>query len=195
VANAQSIEMLPGGRVVAAASHRPNGPGDRLVLFDRSTPERELFHTELSWAHGVVWDEGRKLLWGLGDTQLRAYRLAAWDTASPSLAVADEYKLPERGGHELAAVSGTAMLSVTTGRRCWLFDRDRRAFTPHPVIAERAGVKSIHVNPATGQTVWVLSEGGNWWTDKLRFFNPERVVQLPGERIYKARWFLGGSPH
>lgn len=188
VANAHSIETLPAGRVVVAASHSPAGAGDRLVLFDIARPDREVFHTELSWAHGVVWDQGRELLWALGDTELRAYKLANWNTPEPSLAREASWPLPEKGGHDLAAVPGVAMLSLTTGRHCWLFDRERREFVPHPALAARAGVKCIHVNPATGQTVWVLSEGGNWWTDKLRFLDPERTVQLAGERIYKARW-------
>ncbi len=77
---------------------------------------------------------------------------------------------------------------LTTGRHTWLFDRDQRKFSPHPEIGDRAGAKCINTNPATGQIVWVLSEGGNWWSDKLRFLHPEGTIQLPGERIYKARW-------
>ncbi|MCW5980876.1 MAG: hypothetical protein KIT09_22535 [Bryobacteraceae bacterium] len=187
-ANAHSAEMLPSGRIAVAASHRPNGPGDRVVLFDVSKPEKALFHAELSWAHGVVWDDGRKLLWAIGHDDLVAYRLEAWDSAAPSLAAAASYRLPDPDGHDLRAVPGTAMLSLSTGNHCWLFDRDARDFRPHPELAGRGGVKSIDVNPATGQAVWVLSEGGNWWSGKLRFLNPEATVTLKGERIYKARW-------
>jgi hypothetical protein len=87
--------------------------------------------------------------------------------------------------YDLYAVPGTPLLSFTTGRHCWRFDRDQRKFSPHPEIGDRAGAKCINTNPATGQIVWVLSEGGNWCTDKLRFLHPEATLQLPGERIYK----------
>ena len=188
VVNAHSAELLPRGRIVAAASHRPGAAGDRLILFDAAAPEKELFQTECSWAHGVVWDDARRLLWAISDRDVRAYRLANWETAAPSLAPAGVYPMPDTSGHDLYPVPRTPMLSLTTGRHCWLFDRDRRTFQPHPELADRAGVKCITVNAETGRTVWTLSEGGNWWTDKLRFLHPEGLLTLPGERIYKARW-------
>lgn len=191
VANAHSAEMLPNGRLAVAASHKPDGPGDRIVLFDVSQPGKELSHIELSWAHGVVWDEARKLLWAIGHDQLVAYRLVSWNTAKPSLSVADAYILPDPDGHDLYAVPDSKLLSLTTKSHCWFFDRHARKFRLHPALADRAGVKCINVNPATGQTVWVLSEAGNWWSDKLRFLDPETTVALSGERIYKARWLTG----
>jgi hypothetical protein len=193
VVNAHSIELLPRARVIVAASHRADAPGDRLVLFDEAAFDKELFHTELSWPHGAVWDAERQLLWSISETDVVAYRLVAWDTAAPSLSKAFSCPMPDTSGHDLNAVPGTPLLSLSTGRHCWLFDRDSRKFSPHPEIGDRAGVKGIHTNPATGQIVWVLSEGGNWWSDKLRFLRPEGILQLPGERIYKARWLPRGA--
>ncbi len=193
-ANAHSAELLPGGRVVVAASHSPQGDGDRLILFDLSQPDQALFHTELSWAHGVVWDSQRQLLWALSDRELRGYKLAGWTTAAPSLVKAVVHDLPDSSGHDLFDVAGTAMLTLTTGRRCWMFDRDRGTFSPHPELADRPGVKCISVNPATQQTVWVQSEGGKWWTSKLRFLHPKAILELPGERLYKARWLPSAEP-
>lgn len=189
--NAHSAELLPGGRIAVAASHadpRSGKPGDRLILFDRSRSGVELFSTELPSGHGLVWDVARQVLWALSGRDLRLYRLDKWDTTAPSLIKAATWELPDSSGHDLQPVPGTAMLSVTTGRHCWYFDRDAKKFLPHPQLSDRAGVKCITVNPTTGQIVWVLSEGGNWWTDKLRFLRPERTIQLPGERLYKARW-------
>ncbi len=187
-ANAHSAELLPNNRVAVAASHRPDGSGDRLILFDIGKPDAPIYHTELSWGHGVVWDEPRGVLWALSGDDLRAYRLKNWTSAAPELEKMAAYPVPDRGGHDLQPVPETAMLSVTSGKRCWLFDRDARRFSPHPLLAERADVKCIAAYPATGQVVWVQAEGKNWWTDKLRFLNPERLVQLEGERLYKARW-------
>ena len=58
VVNAHSAEMLPGGRIaVAAASHRDNQPGDRLIIFDSNEPGKELCDYPLFWGHGAVWDQ------------------------------------------------------------------------------------------------------------------------------------------
>jgi hypothetical protein len=92
VVNAHSIELLPAGRLVVAASHRADAPGDRLILFDISQPDKEVFHTDLSWPHGVVWDAQRELLWAISNTELLGYRLAGWETAAPSLAKAVSYE-------------------------------------------------------------------------------------------------------
>jgi hypothetical protein len=190
-ANAHSAESLPGGRIAVAASHRPDGPGDRLIVFDAARPEKELFHTELSWGHGVVWDESRRILWALSGSDLRAYRLEKWDSSSPALSKLAAWPLPDRGGHDLYAVPGSANLTVTSGNRCWLFDRDRRSFSPHPRLAERHSVKCINVNPVTGQTVYLQPDGKNWWTAFIRFLDPDGALERPGERLYKARWNVG----
>ena len=188
VFNAHSIELLPADRVVVASSHAPGEQGDRLIVFDLSKPEHEVTHTKLLWAHGVVWDQQRKLLWALSDMELRGYKLVQWNSVTPALANAATYELPEGGGHDLTAVSGTAMLALSTGHRSWLFDRDRREFSPYPDIGKYARVKCIDVNPRNHRLVWVQAQGVNWWTDNLEFLNPKKTIRLPGERIYKARW-------
>jgi hypothetical protein len=192
-ANAHSAELLPNDRIVVAASHRPNAAGDRLILFDLDKPERPLYQTELSWAHAVLWDEQRQILWALSSDDLRAYRLKNWSGGGPELEKLAAYPLPDTGGHDLQPVPGTALLTVTTERRCWLFDRDARRLSPHPQLAAERNVKCIVHNPRTGQVLWIQAEGGNWWTEKLRFLNPERLVQLPGEHLYKARWLPAGE--
>ncbi|HWQ55016.1 MAG TPA: DUF6528 family protein [Bryobacteraceae bacterium] len=180
VVNAHSAEMLPNGRIVVAASHRPGSPGDRLILFDAAKPEVEISHTELYSGHGVVWDRQRRLLWALGGVHLRAY--------TPSLSMAAEYALPDESGHDLQAVPGSPDLSVTTHHGCWLFDREKRAFRPHPQLAREPDVKCISVNPTTGQLVYTKADAGNWWTETLRFLNPPKTMRLPGEPLYKVRW-------
>ncbi len=191
-ANAHSAELLPNNRVAVAASHRPNAEGDRLILFDLDKPDRPLYHTELTWAHGVVWDAQRQILWALSGTELRAYRLKNWSSSSPELEKLAAYPLPDPGGHDLQPVPGSADLIITSGKRCWLFNRESRRFSPHPQLGAQADVKCITQHPATGQVLWIQAEGGNWWTGKLRFLEPERIIQLPGERLYKARWMPAG---
>ncbi len=189
VANAHSATMLPGKRVAVAASHLEDR-GDRLFVFDLARSGRSLYETELPAGHGAVWDERRKTLWALSDKDLRAYRLLDWETAAPRLELAGRDALPEGGGHDLYPVSGTPMLTVTTNTRCWLFDRDRHVFAPHPELGGLAGVKSISFNPETGQTAFVQADRPEWWSETLRFLGPARVWRVPGERFYKARWVL-----
>lgn len=98
------------------------------------------------------------------------------------------YNLSDEGGHNLSAVPGTGLLSMSTAHRSWLFDRDRREFSAHPEIGDYARVKCIDVDPLSQRLVWVQAQGDNGWTDKLQLLHPRKPIQLPGERIYKPRW-------
>lgn len=190
---AHSAEMLPRGRIVVASSTSKNELADSLVLFDVKQSGKALFHTELVSGHGVVWDEGRRLLWALNGKLLRTYRLAAWDTSQPSLEKTHEYVLPEDGGHDLSLIPGTDQFSVTTLHRAWVFDRERHSFSLHPELGDKVGVKSITVHPVTKQTVWTQADKGFWWTATIRLLNPEQTIERKGERLYKARWMMAPS--
>lgn len=185
---AHSAEMLPGGRIAVAASTGKGRYSDSLVLFDSRKSGEPLFHTELRSGHGVVWDEKRQVLWALGGSQLRTYALAKWDTEQPELVMTAQYPLPDRGGHDLSPVPGTDLLSLTTLRHSWLFDRTKHVFSPHPRLADFVNVKCITIHPVTKQTVWTQADKGFWWTATLRFLDPEGTLELKGERLYKARW-------
>ena len=188
VGNAHSIELLPEGRVAVAGS--TNETGNKLAVFDLEKPDRELLSEELYSGHGVVWDEGRDLLWALGYESLFGFRLVNWKTQKPVLNRVAEYALPNRGGHDLAPVPGSSDLVVTTNSSVFLFDRDRGQFRPHPQIGERKRVKGVSIHPVSGRVVYVEAEGREWWASRLRFLNPSTELQLPGERIYKARWLV-----
>lgn len=185
---AHSAEMLPGGRIAVAASTSKSPRNNSLVLFDILKSDQPLFQTELVSGHGVVWDSKRKLLWVLGLDHLRSYKLVNWQSDQPKLEMTNEYRLPDTSGHDLSPVLGTGFLAVTTGRQAFLFDRDQRTFRPHPRLANVKDVKCITVNPLTGQLVWTEADPGFWWTETLQFANPDRKIELKGERLYKARW-------
>ncbi|MBN2288340.1 MAG: hypothetical protein JXQ83_03335 [Candidatus Glassbacteria bacterium] len=186
--NAHSAEPLPGRRLAVAASHRPGGSGDRLIVFDLDTHGKELTSAELPWGHGVVWDEDRQVLWALSGKDLREFRLRDWDTGSPGLEPAGRTDLPGDGGHDLQPVPGTGLLAVSTDRHCWLFDRESRRFTPHPDLADQARVKSISLDRSTGRLAWVQAEGDDWWAERVHFLHPGHTLHLPGQHLYKARW-------
>lgn len=187
--NAHSAELLPGDRIAVACSTHKTDRGDRLVLFDARTPEKELNSTELRSGHGVVWDTERRVLWALGYDTLRTYTLEDWTTASPSLRETARWPLPSPGGHELApgdAASRTLVVSALAGT--WIFDRDQKQFTPHPLFAGVHHLKSAALHPVTGQWAYTVADSPNWWTSKIRFSGPDAVIERPGERLYKVRW-------
>ncbi|MXY47725.1 MAG: hypothetical protein F4Y38_00355 [Gemmatimonadetes bacterium] len=186
VPNAHSADLLPGHRIAVAASHAPGG--DRLIVYDLGTPDRELLSEELSWGHGVVWDETRQVLWALSDTKLWMYHLENWYTSNPSLATVKAINLPDVSGHDLIPVGDTAFLAVSTEKHCWLFDRDRMIFSPLPRLANEKDVKSISIHPDTDQLVYVRADPGEWWSETIRTLNPDSDLPFPGEHIYKARW-------
>jgi hypothetical protein len=186
VTNAHSIEMLPGGRVAAAASVSNSPTGNRVVVFDAASG-RELAADELRSGHGVVWDEGRRALWALGGDVLRRYTVGD-DTSSTRLERTFDIALPDGGGHDLAPIPSSPLLFVSTLRHAWHFDRDRLRFSPHETLADAANVKSYAVHPRTGRVVYVQAEGKDWWAERLHFQRPDGTLRLAGERLYKARW-------
>ena len=185
VTNAHSIEMVPGGRIAAAASVSTAATGNRLVIFDAATG-KELASDELRSAHGAVWDDARNLLWALGGDVIRAYTVGA--AGATRLTRAFELALPDEGGHDLAAVPGSPRLFVSTGQHCWYFDRDRREITPHDTLAALPHIKSYAVHPRTGRVVYIQAEGKDWWAEHLHFQRPDGTIRLPGEHLYKSRW-------
>jgi hypothetical protein len=189
VTNAHSIEMLPGERIAAAASVSTAGTGNRLVIFN-AADGRELASDELRSGHGVVWDDERRLLWALGGDVLRAYRIGP-DAGPVKLDKTFEIALPDEGGHDLVAIPASSRLFVSTVRRCFDFDRQRRRFSPHETLGDRRNIKSYSIHPRTGRVVYVQAEGRNWWAEHLHFQRPDGTLRLPGEHLYKARWATG----
>jgi hypothetical protein len=185
--NAHSAEMLPGGRIVAAASTATHG-GNRFVLYDPAFGQRELDSAPAVAAHGLVWDEERQTLWGLCFGELHAYGLLDWKGAAPALSIRAAIDLPDDNGHDLAAMPGSSFLALSTRGGCWVFDRDSLRFTAHPDLADVPHVKSMDVHPQSGRLAYVHAEGRHWWAHHLRLRHPDAVLPLPDERIYKARW-------
>ena len=186
--NAHSADLLPKGRIAVAASHDSAGTGDRLIIFDQSQPDQELWSEELPWGHGAVWDERRQLLWALSHRDLRVFELKDWETDAPKLMLVSTVMLPEGGGHDLYPVADSPYLSISTRGHVWLFDRDTRTMLLHPELGELGNVKCVSQHPVSRQLVYVKGEDGHWWSQNLYFLNPEEVYHVPGEHFYKTRW-------
>lgn len=186
VPNAHSLELLPRDRIVVASS--VHDQGNRLVLFDVARSDQPIWDTPLVSAHGVVWDAERQVLWALGLKELQTYELKDWKSDKPALAMKDNYPLPDGDGHDLQPVPGSNDLVVTTGPRVYLFDRSKRKFRLHPDLGPKANVKSVSVHPVTGQTAFIQASEKAWWNDSVGLLSPAGTIQLPDERLYKARW-------
>jgi hypothetical protein len=184
---AHSIELLPSGRVAAAAAFTEDKGANRVVIFDIASG-RELASDRLDSAHGLVWDEPRGVLWVLGGNLLLAYTVQDGTDQPPRLKREFEARLPEADGHDLSPIPNSPRLFLSTARHCWSFDRDTREFSPHDTLADAASVKSCSVHPVTGRIAYIQSEGKDWWAEHVHFLNPAGELRLPGERLYKARW-------
>ncbi|MGE5558201.1 MAG: DUF6528 family protein [Bacillota bacterium] len=182
--NAHSAAMLPDGRIVLASSEGT----DLISLYDPSWGSAPLWTDRLKHAHGVVWDAEHELLWALGYEELRAYALTAWKTRNPCLSCTVSLTIPDEDGHDLMAVPGSSMLTVTTRSGVHLFDCRSFKFMVHPLLGVLSHVKSISVNPADGRIAFVQADTPNWWSEKIRFLNPSGALALPGRNLYKARW-------
>jgi hypothetical protein len=186
VGNAHSACILPDGHLVVAASTNPEG--NALVVFHRTKPETPLFRTPLFSAHGVVWDEQRRILYAVGMDTLEEFR---FDPANREamLRRVHQTKLPSESGHELSPAPDDRLF-VTTGTQALLFDKQQRSFQPHPVLGGMHHVKCISLHPSSGRIAYVRADEGEgvWWTFRLRFLNPEVEIESPGQRIYKVRW-------
>ena len=189
--NAHSADLLPGGKVAGAASHSQDGKGDRLIIFEAGLPGRELCSSPLSWCHGVVWDSQRQLLYALADSSIHIYKLLYWETDHPGIEETGKIDLPENGGHDFFPVPHGPFISLSTSGHCWLFDRDARTVSAHPELKDLRNVKCISESPRSGRLAWVQAEGENWWAERVHFANPEYTLRLPGEHLYKVRWYGG----
>lgn len=184
VGNAHSLTELPGERILVAGSLGAN----KLVLFEPKYGDKILWETPCHSAHGVVWDQKRERVYALNFNELRCYQLHQWSTETPQLVLEYQVKLPDEDGHDLVAVYGADDLIVSTGHHVWLFDRQQRAFRPHPAWKDHAEVKSVDVHPKTARAVMIQAQQGKWWSHDLVFDSPAGKLTLSQEILYKARW-------
>lgn len=189
---AHSAEILPGNRLaVALSTHKE---GNRLEVYDLSKNEEPLFHLELYSGHGVVWDSGRDRLFALSFDKIQAFSLKDWSGPSPGLTETRRWTLPgEQSGHDLTRDHKTSKLYVTTADGAWRFDPDARAdadaFWPFQPLNPAPHVKSLEL--CSQRALWVQAEE-SWWAFGFTVANRDgknpRRVEVPGLKLYKARW-------
>ncbi len=181
VPNAHSIELLPGNKIIAAASTNVNG--NKLMLFDINNPGEVLFTDSLYSAHGIVWDENRNSLFALGYDVLREYKFED----KIKLVLNDEWVIPGISGHDLQMAPDGDNLFITEHTGAWIFDIKNEQFNKIGDFPDAENIKSLNQNKH-GQYVFTVPEE-SWWTYHVRFHNPFGILAFPDMRVYKARWY------
>lgn len=121
----------------------------------------------------------------------RGERFAVEDVARYGAQIADAlWAAHSRGIIHRDLKPSNLMVSATRG--AWLFDRETKTFRVHPVLGGVGDVKSASLHPGTGQWAYTVADQPDWWTSKIRFDQPDLVVERKGERLYKVRWVAGG---
>lgn len=181
VPNAHSIELMPGNKIVAAAS--TSEKGNKLMVFDMDNPEVVLFSDSLYSAHGVVWDESRNSLFALGYDVLREYKIEN----EFHLVLNSEWEIPGISGHDLQMAADGNNLFITEHTGAWVFDLKNKEFNKISHFPDAENMKSLNQNKS-GQFVFTVPEK-SWWTYHVRFHNPSGILSFPEMRVYKARWY------
>ncbi|MEM9943118.1 MAG: DUF6528 family protein [Planctomycetota bacterium] len=185
--NAHSACLLPKKRIAVASSFG----GDELLVYriekPNGSPALPIAKIPLRGAHGVIWDHETQRLWALGSDDLLQIKLVQ-NRTSLELKTNKKFKLPTPGGHELSRTGKPNNFFVTTDHHVYRFDTTEGKFSPDPDLADEPKVKSISVNPQTGQIVYHQASPENWWSDTIRFVGGKEAIKLPGQRLYKIRW-------
>ena len=183
VPNAHSAEYLPDNRVVVALSTAEKG--NRIELYDAGKPGDVLFTDELHSGHGVVWVSNLETLFALGGSELRSYSLENWETEKPGLKRMKTWNLPGEGGHDLVSTSDSRLV-LTTEDGVWNFDIETEEFSQFKPLEGMEDVKSVNFDEGSGRLVYTKAEE-SWWTENIYLRNPDKVITLPGLKLYKVR--------
>lgn len=201
-ANVHSIEILPDGNLMAAASDTNTVTVISTDPRVSSFPDNVLMSTiSLSSAHGVVWDKKRKVAWAIGQGCIAKCEYNGVVT-DPKLEIKKSIPLPKDGGHDLFPTGDGKQLFVTTLDWTGTFDPTTGEFLENTVLIKAAKCVSqnleldlIALTHAVPDLAIVHPEK-SWWTPTVDLFttagmnNPKTKT---GSHFYKVRWFLPNS--
>ncbi len=185
--NPHSSEILPDGNIVTASS-----TDNKLVIFAVDTAasgNHQVYRQDfyLPFAHNVVWDKKRKLLWSAGDNHL--YKLEYnFDKDHPALEKIDSLALPGENAHDLFPVYGKDLLWLTTTDNVYVINLESGQIRPAHFKFHQH-IKSVSSGPEDWP-ILIMKPKVKWWTDVI--INPSGKVlfRKDGMEAYKARWFL-----
>ena len=180
---AHSADLLPDGRIAVALSSHDQG--NAIQLYEIGKPDEVLFRDTLYAGHGCVWLDSLRRCYALGFDELREYALQDWNTSAPKLKRERSWKIPHENGHDLCAISNHQLL-ISDEQGVQLFDIDSETFTPFEPLQQTPHVKSVNYDPSLGRLVYTQAEE-EWWTHHVYCTSPDRMLQVPHIKVYKAR--------
>lgn len=215
--NPHSIELLPDGNLVTAASQ-----GGTLHLYTLSVlanggSAADIKDREYSFpdAHGVLWDPEYQRLWAVGEKKLAAYTVSG--SGSDTELLPDRSRggvLPGAGGHDLSAdFQDKNGLWITSSLGVVRFDKKTNSFSyqyDHAALLNLSDVKGFGNHP-NGHFFFCRPNGGlarsrdwnkksisGWCTDEISYCSYDidgefRQTDLVSEvsAFYKVFCFCG----
>lgn len=184
--NPHSSEVLPDGNIVTASSI-----DNRLVIFhvDTTQSPEDIYKKviPLPFAHNVVWDKKRKVLWAAGQNNLYEFQYN-FNCEQPDLIPKDTFQLPGDGAHDLFPVYGQDSLFLTNPEAAYYIDMK----TMDVSLAKfkyLKNIKSVSAGPLGWPTIIMIPKV-SWWSDEVMDTQGNNIFEQQGMKIYKARWFL-----
>lgn len=184
--NTHSAELLPDGNIVTASS-----TGNYLMIFRTDTLHfpANVYHKKikLPFAHNVVWDKKRNLLWSAGKNHLYSLQYN-FNCAEPGMAVKDSILLPGNDAHDLFPIFEKDSLWLTTVDGFFKIDMATRKVAPVNGTYNR-NIKSVSSGPKGFPAILSIPKE-QWWTDEVLDIRGKSIFKKEGLKIYKARWRL-----
>ncbi|HEX5555313.1 MAG TPA: DUF6528 family protein [Chitinophagaceae bacterium] len=184
--NPHSSELLPDGNIVTASS-----TDNRLVVFHVDTTQgpdqvyKKVF--DLPFAHNVVWDKKRQVLWAAGQNHLYEYTYN-FNCKKPDLIPKDTFQLPGSEAHDLFPVYGKDSLWFTNPKGVYYIDMKTMDLSLAK-FKYTENIKSVSSGP-TGWPTIIMKPKVSWWSDEVMDSQGNKIFSRPGMKIYKARWLL-----
>ena len=184
--NTHSAELLPDGNIVTASS-----TGSYLMIFHADTSHfpdnvysKKIY---LPFAHNVVWDMKRKLLWSAGKNKLYSFRYN-FNCEHPDLIMVDSTVIPDTDAHDLFPVYGKDSLWLTTIHGVFKIDPSTKKIT---VVKGNYtdNIKNVSSGPEGFPVIGMLPKV-KWWTDEVLDNNGNSIFKEEGLKMYKVRWLL-----
>ncbi len=210
--NPHSIEILPDGNVVCAAS---SGSSIRLyytseVQYGELISQKDYVEYTLEDAHGVLWDPQHNVLWAVGGYELVAFDVVGKGLNSSLEFTEKRYSLPTYWGHDLSADMNDAnSLWISTGESVYHFNKTTGEFASqfdNYEILNKNDIKGFGNNKngnffyifPNGQKIEETMDFETWNSDRFYFCRLDEsgnlvlneIVSNIGE-FYKLRVFYG----
>lgn len=183
--NTHSAELLPDGNIVSASS-----TGNYLTLFkvDTTQAPEQVYHRNYTvpFAHNVVWDQQRQVLWTAGMNKLLTFTYN-FNCRQPALTLKDSASLPGTEAHDLFPVHGGNALWLTNTTHVYTVNPDTKQVTQADVLQKN--IKSVSSATASLPVI-IIRPKTSWWTDEVIDAKGKTVFHQNGLKIYKARWFI-----